>query len=242
MALSTTTLLAAAAYGAAALCGTTTASLVVLLPTPSTIPVQFNPSEYKISYKADFNQKKRTKNDNPVVTFNGSPMSMLSLKLYFDADTDYSDPNIITAANEKYKEKDLTGVLTKLNNLTKIIGEAHMPSPVVFIWGSMKYIGYVDSVHTTYTMFDKEGKPLRAVVELTIMGFNADLGEKMSPLMSPDRTKARTLTEDTSILSIAQNEYGDAREWRRIADANDIMDPQDIPIGKMLKVPSINDR
>ena len=242
MALSTTTLLSAAAYAAAAICGTTTASLVVLLPMPSTIPVQFNPSEYKITYNTNYSEKERPKNDNPVVSYAGSPMSSLSLRLYFDGDTDYSDPNIITAANSKYKEKDISSALTKISNLTKIIGESHMPSPVVFIWGSMKYVGYVKSVSTAYTMFDKEGKPIRAIADLSIMGFNADLGEKLSPFMSPDRTKARTLTEDTSILTIAQNEYGDAREWRRIADANDIMDPQDIPIGKMLRVPSINDR
>ena len=28
---------------------------------------------------------------------------------------------------------------------------------------------------------------------------------------------------------------------RRIADANDIMNPLDIPVGKVLKVPSINE-
>ena len=137
MALSTTTLLAAAAYGAAALCGTTTASLVVLLPIPSTIPVQFNPSEYKITYNTNYSEKERPKNDNPVVSYAGSPMSSLSLRLYFDGDTDYSEPNIITAANSKYKEKDISSALTKISNLTKIIGESHMPSPVVFIWGSM---------------------------------------------------------------------------------------------------------
>ena len=74
-----------------------------------------------------------------------------------------------------------------------------------------------------------------------MMGYTAVADERSSPLMSPDRTKAKTLTEDSSIFSIAEREYGDAREWRRIADANDIMNPLDIPVGKVLKVPSINE-
>ncbi len=241
MALSTTTLLSAAAYAAAAICGTTSASLVVLLPIPTTIPVQFNPSEYKITYQAKYAEKERPKNDNPVVSFGGSPMSKLALRLYFDGESDYSDENLSGIANSKYKEKDITKALGKISNLTRIVGSTHMPSPVVFIWGSMKYVGYVDNVSVAYTMFDKEGKPLRAVAEVSIMGFNADIGERVSPFMSPDRTKARTLTEDTNILNIAQNEYGDSREWRRIADANGIIDPLDIPVGQILKVPSIND-
>lgn len=234
-------LLSAAAYAAAAICGTTSASLVVLLPIPTTIPIQFNPSEYKITYQTKYAEKERTKNDNPVVSFGGSPMSKLSLRLYFDGDSDYSGSDQSGIANSKYKEKDITKALGKISNLTKIVGSSHMPSPVVFIWGSMKYVGYVDNVSTAYTMFDKEGKPLRAVADVSIMGFNADIGERVSPFMSPDRTKARTLTEDTNILNIAQNEYGDSREWRRIADANGIINPLDIPVGRILKVPSIND-
>ena len=241
MALSTTTILSAAAYAASTICGTASASLVVLLPVPSTIPIQFNPSEYKITHSANYSEKERPKNDNPVVSFGGSPMSVLSLRLYFDGDSDYSDPNQSGIANAKYKEKDITKALSKISSLTNIVGSVHMPSPVVFIWGSMKFVGYVQSVSTAYTMFDKEGKPLRAIADLTISGFNADMGERASPFMSPDRTKARTLTEDASILSIAQSEYGDAREWRRIANANGIMDPLDIPVGRVLRVPSINE-
>ena len=63
----------------------------------------------------------------------------------------------------------------------------------------------------------------------------------LSPLLSPDRTKARTMTEDNNIWNIAEKEYGDVREWRRIAEANNIMNPLDIPVGTVLKVPSIND-
>ena len=90
-------------------------------------------------------------------------------------------------------------------------------------------------------MFDKSGKPLRALVDLKLKGFNGGASEMLSPLLSPDRTKARTMTEDNNIWNIAEKEYGDVREWRRIAEANNIMNPLDIPVGTVLKVPSIND-
>ena len=102
------------------------------------------------------------------------------------------------------------------------------------------FSGFAENVGVTYTMFDKKGKPLRAIVDLTIAGYSGVLTEQKSPRMSPDRTKARTMTEDNNIWNMAQNEYGDVREWRRIADANGIMNPLDIPVGKVLRVPSIN--
>ena len=88
---------------------------------------------------------------------------------------------------------------------------------------------------------DKSGKPLRATADLSMNGFNSAVTEQKSPLLSPDRTKARTMTEDNNIWNLAEKEYGDVREWRRIADANDIMNPLDIPVGTILKVPSINE-
>ena len=138
--------------------------------------------------------------------------------------------------------KDITKTIDKITSLTVIDGDTHQPPGVVFVWGSLQFSGYADNVVVTYTMFDNMGKPLRAVVDLTLKGLNGASSEQKSPFMSPDRTKARTMTEDTNIWNMAEKEYGDVREWRRIADANGIMDPLDIPVGKVLRVPSINER
>ena len=135
----------------------------------------------------------------------------------------------------------MTKTINKISALTKIDGDKHQPPGCVFVWGSLQFAGFVESVGVTYTMFDKSGKPLRATADLSMNGFNSAVTEQKSPLLSPDRTKARTMTEDNNIWNLAEKEYGDVREWRRIADANDIMNPLDIPVGTVLKVPSIND-
>lgn len=224
----------------------TKAMLAILKEPVEAIPVQFNPSEYRISDRTTFSQRERNRKDDPVVNFNGSPLALLTVKLYFDCDEVTSIQSMVQGTIAKVsgdeKGKEITSSIEKITSLTKIDGDSHQPPPVAFFWGSLQFVGYAENVTVTYTMFDKSGKPLRAVVDLSIRGQNNASEERKSPLMSPDRTKARTMTEDNNIWNIAEKEYGDVHEWRRIADANGIMNPLDIPIGKVLKVPSINEK
>jgi hypothetical protein len=221
------------------------ATLVVLKPAgPEAIPIQFNPSEYHITTRSTYSERERVRKDDPVVSFGGNPMSTLTVRLYFNDDEPTSIQGAVGAVKDLITGTEKDGIakkISKIVELTKIDGESHQPPNAAFVWGSTQFVGFVQNVTTAYTMFDKSGKPLRATVDLTMMGFTQIADERASPLMSPDRTKAKTMTEDSSLFSIAEKEYGDAREWRRIADANDIMNPLDIPVGRVLKVPSIND-
>ena len=172
------------------------AMLVIAGKSPEKLPVQFNPSEYKITERSSYTEKSRREKDEPVVNFSGRPMATMNVKLYFDCD-----------------------------DLTSLAGLASGAVAAITGGGEDKDI--------TKTI----NKAKKAV---TIAGYSGVLTEQKSPRMSPDRTKARTMTEDNNIWNMAQNEYGDVREWRRIADANGIMNPLDIPVGKVLRVPSIN--
>ena len=218
------------------------AVIMVMGSTTEQIPVQFNPSQYSIFYMLSFSQQERNKDEEPVISYNGKGFSTLSVSLIFNSDEFFSISGTIKKAEEILtgSGKDITTTINKITALTRIDGDKHEPPGCVFVWGSLQFAGFVESVGVTYTMFDKTGKPLRATADLVMKGFNYAAGERNSPLQSPDRTKARTMTEDTDIWSMAEKEYGSSREWRRIADANDVMNPLDIPIGTILKVPSIN--
>ncbi len=238
----TSTLTNAAVRAASSLMGSK-AVLMVVGESVEQIPVQFNPSEYRITDTSVYSQQERRKEDEPVISFNGVSLSTLQVQLIFNSDEFLSIQSVTNSVKGLFSDdqNDITKTINKISALTKIEGDVHQPPGCVFVWGSLQFAGYVQSVGVNYTMFDKSGKPLRALVDLTMRGFNEAAGERNSPFNSPDRTKARTMTEDISIWSLAEKEYGDPREWRRIADANDIMNPLDIPVGQILKVPSIND-
>ena len=215
------------------------AVLVIAGGKTKKVPVQFNPSEYRLSERTSFSERTRAKQTKPHENFKGKPEASLSVKLYFDSDE--STAVFGEDGSKKDKNKDIPQTIEEIFSSTDIDGEKHRPPDVMFIWGSLQFSGHAESVVVTYTMFDNKGKPLRAVVDLTIKGERKDSKEQNSPYSSPDRTKARMMTEDTNIWNIAEKEYGDVREWRRIADANDIMNPLDVPVGKLLRVPAIED-
>ena len=209
-------------------------AVIVVLATKEQIPIQFNPAEHSLIEGVDYTQVQRKKNDSPVLNFTGGKSPSLKMTLYFDTyHIKSSSLDIFT------EEKDVSQQVEKLHKLRFIEGSAHRPPLVAFVWGSLKFIGLIKSITSTYTMFAKSGKPLRAKVDLLFIGVPNEDGSRLSPFQSPDRTKIRVLSEDESLWNMAHKEYGDVGKWRCIAEANEIMDPLNIPVGTVLKVPAI---
>jgi hypothetical protein len=208
-------------------------AVIINLDRNEQIPVQFNPAEYSLAEGADYENIPRQNSDSPVINFKGGKQPNLKMSLYFNS---YEPSSTVIDSSE---EKDVSEQVEKLAKLRQIDGTVHRPPLVAFVWGSLKFIGFVKSVTATYTMFAKSGKPLRAKVDVEFIGVPNEDGSRRSPFESPDRTKIRILSEDESLWSIARKEYGDESKWRYIANANGIMDPLDIPVGTVLKVPAI---
>ena len=90
-------------------------------------------------------------------------------------------------------------------------------------------------------MFDADGTPVRATVSISFKQYRPLSEQLENPrLESSDKTKLRAL--DGSISALADTEYGNPNEWRRIARENRISNPRLVPQGMALIVPpKIND-
>lgn len=209
-------------------------AIIKNLDTNEDIPVQFNPEEYSLREATDYSVIPRRKSDSPVLNFAGGKTSQLKMTLYFN--TFHIKSSGLDVFQE---EKDVSEQVKKIAELCKINGETHGPPKIQFVWGSLNFEGVVHNVTSTYTMFAKSGKPVRAKVDLTFFGLPVFDNTRRSPFESPDRTKIRILSEDESLWNMAWKEYGDVGKWRHIAEANGIMDPLEIPVGTVLKVPAI---
>lgn len=211
-------------------------AIIVNLETKKAITVQFNPAEYSLQEATDYTSIPRRISDSPVLNFAGGKTSKLKMSLYFDT---YKIQGTVPDLLSGEQEQDVSEQVQKVVDLCRIHGETHGPPRVSFVWGSLSFAGVVNNVTSTYTMFDKSGKPLRAKVDIIFLGLPVFDGSKRSPFESPDRTKIRILSEDESLWNMAYKEYGDVGKWRHIAKANGIMDPLEIPVGTVLKVPAI---
>jgi len=148
----------------------------------------------------------------------------------FDMNEDFS-PNPDYTVNRRLEE---------LLSLIKYAPEGHEPPHIGFIWGdSIFFVGKIASQTTQYTVFDRDGTPIRAKLDISIIGEDVSYDPQKYPFESPDRTKQRTLRYGDQIWMMAQEEYGDASRWKIIAKANHVMNPRLMGGMTNLKVPSI---
>lgn len=208
------------------------------------IPVQFNPTEYSISRHVKYKKGEGIGKDSSPkkMQSTGSNLAQLSVKLILDTSTELPD-YVVKAELKKYIDSDneLADICQDLSMLTKIYPDTHTQSQITFSWGSLEFVGFLSSLNINYQMFNRNGRPVRAELNLTIEGEEKDIltvtGSK--PLESPDRTKYRLLNQKDELWMLADEEYQDTSCWKDIARANGILNPRKIDYTKRLKVPSL---
>ncbi|MGB0589000.1 MAG: LysM peptidoglycan-binding domain-containing protein [Myxococcota bacterium] len=138
--------------------------------------------------------------------------------------------------------------IDKLEKLLDYNTKQHHPPVVRLIWGDFtqnsdfadEYQFYLEKLTVDYTMFLPGGMPVRAKVQvglkqvLPVKKKSSKHGKK-----SPDHAKVYTVKRGDTLQAIAFAEYDDARQWRRIAETNDLDDPMALRPGSKLLVPPI---
>jgi len=196
-----------------------------VIPIP--IPVQFNPPEYQLQKSNQFAEVGIPGLGSSLLQFVRGSAQTLTLELFFDT-TDSLIPDV----------RVLTELLVGLTSLNP---ETHAPPRLLFLWGSLVFPCVLESVAQKFEQFNTLGLPQRARLNVTLKGFDllADLLAKI-PLLSADRTKHVVFTSGMTLQQVAAREYNDPRQWRPIAEANDIDNPLRISAGTELKIPTLN--
>lgn len=149
-----------------------------------------------------------------------------------------------TAHFDTYEtRKDVrTEYISKLEEFAQVQPGLHKVVTLHFVWGNLSSqssgVFDLESFRVTYSMFLPDGTPVRCSVDLTLTEV-VDPDEEGRQRESPDHAKVYVVRRGDTLQSIAQREYDDPAEWRRIADANDIDDPMYLRAGTRLLVPPI---
>lgn len=183
------------------------------------IPVMFNPSEYKISKRVNYNtQNVQGKKDKPISYKNGDPAS-LELELFFDCDMKYNSKEETVAEQNVRKYTDrILKLLIPVSSDEKSPG---VPPTCQFAWGTFIFVGYISSANQSFTRFTQEGVPVRATVNLTIMEKPDDTANSIT-----DATLKAYGDIETSSNDELCNQGKTPSEWRTIAKAQGILNPR----------------
>lgn len=197
---------------------------------PVEIPVMFNPTEYRLDKRLNYGEETPPGRTTPTRQFVGGDAEMLSTEFFFD-----------TYEGARDVRKEYTDHIDRLLVLDDDY-DPPAPPKCRFMWGSLIFKGILESAEKTFTMFDRGGVPVRARVDVTFRGHRIIEEESAGRQeQSRDGTKTRRVKQGDTLPGIAASEYGDAGEWRRIADANGIADARSLRVGVVLTIPPAGD-
>ncbi len=189
------------------------------------IKVMYNPTDYTFSEQAKIKKTKSGK-----LKFKKMERSPLTVTLFFDT---YE------------KNTDVRDETFKIANLVKpaVPGkEKSRPNICLFAWGGFAYKGVITKVDQKFTLFNKEGVPVRADVTVTFTSFESQKELKKQLGIEACR-KLWTVKPGDRLDLIAHEALLDANQWRKIAEINNILDPmtfpQEIDIGSTIVIPDL---
>lgn len=193
-----------------------------------TFTVCFNPSEYTISKKTNYAEATIPGLDSPILQFNRGEARTLSVELLLDTYT-YDDGGDV---RQLYLEK--------LESFLRVDGDLHAPPPCKVVWGTMEFVGLLETLNKRFVLFLDDGTPVRARVTLGFKEYvPVSLQIAATPRSSPDRRKVHTLKSGEALWQLAYAAYADAGKWRVIADANEIANPRQVAPGTQLVIPPL---
>ena len=162
------------------------------------VPLRFNPTEYQISKNNTFAEIAIPGLESPPIQFVRGAAEVLNVE--FLVDTSDTLENV----REKYVDK--------LRNLLRINSELHAPPIVRFIWDTDTFRGVLESLESTYVLFDPDGIPLRAKLKAKLKEYRpVEVQVRDQELHSPDVDKHYVVRRGDTLSGIAHERDGCCR-------------------------------
>ena len=198
------------------------------------IPCLFNPTEISVQKSNSWQAAESRGGNAPKQRFQAGQPATISLSLMLDTSLTGTP---VTAHTDK-----LFGLLKVDPSLPGADSQRNSARPpwVKLVWGSTHtFKAVVERLSVRFTFFSSDGTPLRARADLSLKQWE---DEDAFPLQNPTSYTPRPhrvhlLHAGETLDRLAARYYGDPGQWQLIAEANRILDPLDLPVGRSLVIP-----
>lgn len=198
----------------------------------------FNPTKYHLSQKVGLNRLEKPLPRGVKAQYQSTSALTLKMELFFD---DF--------ASGKGDVTKQISTLLSWQVPTSQSGNRPRPPLIKFNWGNKqltKFQGILTSVDVDYTMFRRDGNPIQATANITLVGDEVEVETNLLQTTNPtshatDSRRVRTLVAGESLQSVAYEELGKATYWRALAELNGIDDPLRVQPGRVLLIPTVAD-
>jgi hypothetical protein len=194
------------------------------IPTPTQCQsLQFQPNMLIIESSNSYKDQTAFGESTPIKQYTGATTRSLSTQFFFDT----------SGTNEDVQNKtDCVMVMLSRE-------EGSIAPPVcVFIYGTFMFVGVVESATQKFLMFNREGIPVRATIDVRLSEYKS-VKDESRKARQKNEVKVVMKTNDEELCHIALTTCGDTNQWREIAIENNINNPRLIPAGMQINI-SVN--
>lgn len=203
------------------------------LSTHKTVYCMFNPNEYTLTKQNQYTADKVKGKNVPKVKFTQGGAETLKLQLFFDTYAEQKDVRehteelwkMMLVAEDKKNQKD----------------NKSEPPHVKFTWGSFSFEAVITSLSQRFTLFLKDGKPVRTTVDISFQQVedNQEHHAQNPTSGGGPPLRVHVVQAGDRLDLIAAQVYGDATQWRLIARENRLLHPLRLHEGQRLIVPPL---
>lgn len=200
------------------------------IPIPSGLPysLMFNPEQFSEQERYLYNSRQPPGSTTAQQRFLSTAPKSFSFEFTIDG----------TGASGEKKEVELS--VASFKKVVGFNGDIHRPNFLLAIWGTFISTCVLTSMNVTYTMFRKNGTPLRAKVRVSFAGHTKRILELLSMnLLSPDLTHFRTVVEGDSLPLLCYRVYESPDHYLEIARVNELTSVRALKKGQELRFPPL---
>jgi len=201
------------------------------------VTVQFNPETLTVTFS---NQTSGgDQRGGGAIQYVGKGTTKLTMDLWFDITVPGPDSAAIQAGDVREATKRVAYYMTPKPVQGK--KDKFIPPGVRFLWGTFLFEGIMDSLTEKLEFFSAEGKPLRAMLSVSLTSqsiqyrFNPQGGAQQQAAAgaaSAGAAPQQPAKAGDTVQSMSQ--AAGQQDWKGVAQANKIENPRQVPPGTLV--------
>ncbi len=203
--------------------------------TSQKFEVLLNPANYSVEKSTSYNEDATLGQLGSDLKFSAINSEKLDLRLMLDG------TGVLLPPSSRTEPQDVETQFSQLSSIVyKYQGDKHEPNHVRVLWGSLIFFGRLTSMSIENYLFNSQGKPIRANVDLSFKSFISNQeGSLRAKKSSSDLAHIVYVKAGDTLPRICHEIYGDASYYLKVARFNDITNFRNIKLGTRLYMPPV---
>lgn len=198
--------------------------------------VMFNPESMTQSYEILYGNSQALGTSGKPQHYASSKPADLSLSLVLDG-TGTTEMGVVQFTSPQTVSKRVEHFLKVAFDIN---GATHKPNHLTLEWGDIKFNCCLSNLNVRYTSFDRQGKPLRADLDIKLIADeDSDDLQKKDRKSSPDLSHSRVVRAGDTLPLLAKEIYGSSTHYLWVAQANDLDEIRCLTPGQWLVFPPL---